>query len=227
MGIAIQCQTLSSLVFPLACIATLFAGSLLMELLSVLKSPTTKIPPSDEDGDYPPMDTTSAWLISLRTYVIAPLCEEWVFRCCLVPVFLLAGFSTGVSLAAPSIAFGLCHFHHAFEMRRHGADVTSIALVLFAQFGYTTVFGLIAGALFVSSGNALAIALAHAFCNYLGLPSLAWLHIRHPLYSWRYVLLLAHAVSIASFVWLVYPAMSSSVDAKAYPCAILPSPSSS
>lgn len=48
---------------------------------------------------------------------------------------------------------------------------SSLAIVGF-QFTYTTVFGWLATWLFLSTGHALAPALAHAACNALGVPPL-------------------------------------------------------
>lgn len=99
--------------------------------------------------------------IYLRNFVVAPLTEELVFRCCIHPVMSAAVGGVSAFWVSP-LFFGFAHLHHWFE----GVPL----VVILAQFGYTTVFGWLSTWVFVDTASALAPIMGHAFCNFMGLP---------------------------------------------------------
>eukprot|EP00045_Choanoeca_perplexa_P001748 m.21452 g.21452 ORF g.21452 m.21452 type:complete len:261 (-) comp11144_c0_seq1:11-793(-) len=97
-----------------------------------------------------------------RNFVVAPITEEWIFRCCSIPL-LAAAYGASAAVWMSPLFFGLAHLHHYFG----GTPLLHVLV----QFTYTTVFGWMSACVFVRSHSALAPMLAHAFCNYMGLPS--------------------------------------------------------
>lgn len=137
-----------------------------------------------------PVDTACTpddMLASLRTLVVAPFAEEFVFRACVIAILHDGGAAPASLVWASPLCFGLAHLHNVFHVRyappagyasTHAADqrhpprapwgiAVQIALV---QVCYTYIFGVIAAHLYVSTGTFVAPFVAHALCNYLGLP---------------------------------------------------------
>jgi prenyl protein peptidase len=98
------------------------------------------------------------WL-SLRSYVMAPLVEEIVFR--QQALLMWRCFSLSLRILGPALLFGAAHLHHA---RTNGIQTA------FIQFGYTSLFGLYAAVLWLNSGTLAAPLAAHVMCNCLELP---------------------------------------------------------
>ncbi|XP_034224555.1 CAAX prenyl protease 2 isoform X2 [Prunus dulcis] len=109
-----------------------------------------------------------------RTYVVAPLTEELVFRACMLPLLLCGGFqkSTVIFLCPIFFSLGL-------------------------QLGYTVVFGSYASFLFIQTGHFLAPLVAHAFCNFMGLPVLVA--------RGKGIVSVASVAGIVGFLWLLSP----------------------
>jgi prenyl protein peptidase len=137
----------------------------------------------------PPARRGSAW-DSARLLLVAPICEEWAFRGCMVPLLLSAtagGAAAAAAGAAPPavvagapLFFGAAHLHHLVELialggcswRRAGAQVG-------AQFCMTYAFGAYATFLFLRTRQLAAPLLAHALCNFMGAaapPRAFWPH---------------------------------------------------
>jgi len=110
--------------------------------------------------------------IGYRNIVAGPVTEEILFRSCSVPLFVIARASIPTIIFGTPIIFGLAHIHHFYEFRiTHPHTPLSSALLRSAfQFGYTTLFGAYATFLYLRTGSLLAVILAHAFCNWMGLP---------------------------------------------------------
>lgn len=68
--------------------------------------------------------------------------------------------------------FGIAHIHHFYEFTLTHPRVPYLHALLNSlfQLAYTTLFGWYANFVFVRTGNLLAVILAHAFCNWMGLP---------------------------------------------------------
>ena len=135
--LAPRCATVSAIVGPVVSIAVLFAGPLLE-----IGFRTTL---SGADAPEPHHHRSAlAWLanpVAVRSRVVAPLTEEWVFRCCTLALFHGAGTGPAASLLGTAVAFGSAHIHHFFERRREGWPPYDAALQVAMQFAYTAVFG--------------------------------------------------------------------------------------
>ncbi|EUC33968.1 hypothetical protein COCCADRAFT_4596 [Bipolaris zeicola 26-R-13] len=113
----------------------------------------------------------SSW-IGYRNFVVGPVSEELVWRSLIVPLHVLARFSGKQIVFLTPLYFGIAHVHHLYEFRITHAQVPlalAIARSLF-QFTYTSLFGFFAAFVFVRTGNVYSCVLAHAFCNWMGLP---------------------------------------------------------
>ncbi|XP_015433384.1 PREDICTED: CAAX prenyl protease 2 [Dufourea novaeangliae] len=118
------------------------------------------------------------WLGNIRTLtwwrnqVVAPLCEEWTFRACMLPL-LLQCFTPVTAIFVSSLFFGAAHFHHIVDRVREGVSLKRALLISCFQFAYTTLFGTYAAFLFVKTGHLAAPLTAHSFCNHMGFPDLS------------------------------------------------------
>lgn len=94
---------------------------------------------------------------------------------------LLARTSIPKTIFLSPVIFGLAHVHHFYEFRiTHRQVPLAAALARSAfQLAYTTLFGAYATFLFLRTGSLLAICLAHAFCNCMGLPRV-WGRVQPP-----------------------------------------------
>ncbi len=146
-----------------------------------------------------------ALLRSLRNFLAAPLAEEVVFRGCMVPLLAVRGGLGGAAaMAVSSLLFGLAHTQHLGEIlaskrRLRSDDLAAVG----TQVAFTTIFGYLASALFVSTGSLLACFSAHAACNLLGAPDFPRVAGDR-----RYAALtglgLASALALAAFATLVH-----------------------
>lgn len=110
-------------------------------------------------------------IFSLRTLVIAPFCEEFTFRACMMPI-MLQSFSLKQSCVISSLFFGIGHFHHIYSRLKNGLELKPAIIVSLFQFSYTTIFGIYSAYLFASTGHFIAPVLAHSFCNFMGVPDI-------------------------------------------------------
>ncbi|KAM3567031.1 hypothetical protein VYU27_010818, partial [Nannochloropsis oceanica] len=121
-----------------------------------------------------------------RNLVVAPLTEEIVFRACMLPLLYQASSSPS-SLDSPRaipfvkliflspLFFGLAHAHHALQRVREGLPPAQALLEVALQVAYTSIFGWHAAFLFLRTGSLLPCILTHSFCNFVGLPNLAFM----------------------------------------------------
>ncbi|KAL0710785.1 hypothetical protein Bca4012_017763 [Brassica carinata] len=134
-----------------------------------------------------------------RNLVVAPLTEELVFRACMIPLLLCAGFRIYSAIFLCPILFSLAHLNHFREMYiRHNRSYIKASLIVGLQLGYTVVFGSYASFLFIRTGHLAAPLFAHIFCNYMGLPVV--------IHSRRKGLVSAAALAgVFGFVKLLFP----------------------
>jgi prenyl protein peptidase len=148
-------------------------------------------------------ETTAELWRNVRNFVVAPLTEEIVFRGCMVPPLLSSGLSVlQVTFVAP-LFFGIAHVHHAATRLSNGERLPSVVLVTLFQFVYTSLFGSYASYVFIRTGSVLAVTVSHAYCNWMGLPDLSFVQIRHPMYQYRIILLASFLVGVFTFKWLL------------------------
>lgn len=126
----------------------------------------------------PPPQALDALVI--RNLLIAPLCEEFVFRACMITLLREEGAGTIQAVLLAPLFFGAAHLHHLYElMVFHKVGLaTGLAQVGF-QFAYTCIFGWFAAYLFLATRSIAGSVVAHQMCNYLGFPDF-WAISRHP-----------------------------------------------
>ncbi|XP_013625854.1 PREDICTED: CAAX prenyl protease 2 [Brassica oleracea var. oleracea] len=194
-------------VYPLLLTSLIYAGSLVLNLLLLLES-------CKENGGgcsfftkvrsfvqaIPACITTCASGVYFwRNLVVAPLTEELVFRACMIPLLLCAGFRIYYAIFLCPILFSLAHLNHFREMYiRQNRSYIKASLIVGLQLGYTVVFGAYASFLFIRTGHLAAPLFAHIFCNYMGLPVL--LHPRG-----KGLVSAAALAGVVGFVTLLFP----------------------
>jgi membrane protease YdiL (CAAX protease family) len=157
-------------------------------------------------------------MIFLRNLVAAPITEELVFRGLLVPI-LTIGYASikdasgehvytpfSVMIRVP-LWFAMAHVHHLIEKIRSGEKLTFVILGTLLQMTYTSIFGCIAAAFLMRTGNIYAPIASHMFCNYWGLPNTDFMsppskNRRSDLafmYPYRYLLLVMHGLGLVLF----------------------------
>jgi len=145
---------LAAVALPLALLVVLFSGSLALDHL---------------DGQ--PLGRLPSGPVAVRNLVAAPFTEELCFRAGLISYLTANGTSRAKCIWLSPTLFGLAHLHHAAELVRHqNWTVKHAILACFMQFLYTSAFGWFAAFLFLRTGHLAAVVVAHAFCNFMGLP---------------------------------------------------------
>ncbi|KAK5191828.1 CAAX prenyl protease [Exophiala xenobiotica] len=117
------------------------------------------------------VETLKSWQ-GYRNYVAGPVTEEVIFRSVLVPLHLLAKVSPTKIVFLTPLYFGIAHVHHFYEFtltHPHTPLLPALLRSVF-QFGYTTLFGWIAGFIYLRTGSIYACIAIHTFCNWVGLP---------------------------------------------------------
>lgn len=101
-----------------------------------------------------------------------PVSEEIVWRSLMVPLHLLAHFTEKQIVFLTPLYFGIAHVHHLYEFHITHPEVPMLMATLRSlfQFTYTSLFGFFATFLYLRTGNVYTCILAHAFCNWMGLP---------------------------------------------------------
>ncbi|KAG6618973.1 prenyl protein protease [Phytophthora cinnamomi] len=199
---------LQAVVIPLFMTAVLFTGSLLanaLRLLNVSKQ-------FHSNGLWFAIKNSALYysithdrLPSLRTYVLGPLTEEFVFRSCMVPLLVCAEFTVKQIILGSPLMFGAAHLHHFMEYVRHGRSPKDAALTVGFQLIYTSLFGAYATFIFLRTGHFASIFLVHVFCNVMGFPDLSFFNPESSLHPYRLVLLGAYFFGIYGFSLLLMP----------------------
>uniref|UniRef100_A0A7I4DJJ6 intramembrane prenyl-peptidase Rce1 n=1 Tax=Physcomitrium patens TaxID=3218 RepID=A0A7I4DJJ6_PHYPA len=144
-------------------------------------------------------------IFAWRNYIVGPLTEEWVFRACMVPVLLCAGYSQLKVMLLCPLYFGLAHLNHYWEtVYPENRNHKIAALITGFRFAYTTIFGWYAAFLYLRTGHLVAPLVAHIFCNVMGLPAVGDA-LESP---YNKVIGLTFLVGLGSFICLLNPATS-------------------
>ncbi|OLL22039.1 putative CAAX prenyl protease 2, partial [Neolecta irregularis DAH-3] len=118
------------------------------------------------------VDDMACW-IGWRNYVVGPFTEEFVFRGCIVSLFVLVKSSECKIIFLTPFFFGIAHLHHFYEFYLSKPELWRLGIFRSVfQFSYTTIFGWYAVFLFLRLETLWAPVIAHAFCNVMGLPRL-------------------------------------------------------
>ncbi|SGZ52428.1 CIC11C00000001557 [Sungouiella intermedia] len=118
-----------------------------------------------------------------RDHVFAPVSEELVYRAGVVSI--LRPYSSHITVYSPFL-FGLAHVHHGIQLYRDKYPVSQILLSVFVQLVYTSLFGMLANYMYISSGeNLWCPIVVHGVCNLIGFPSFD-MRENHPRWFWVY-----------------------------------------
>ena len=104
-----------------------------------------------------------------RNYVVAPFTEEFVFRACMLPIFMSC-FGLTLSVFVTPLFFGVAHLHHAIERIALGVDLKQVLFTSLFQFCYTSLFGAYGAFIFLRTGHLIGPVISHCFCNIMGFP---------------------------------------------------------
>lgn len=119
----------------------------------------------------------SVW--GFRDHVFGPITEELVYRAAVVSVLLPIADAHKITIWAPSL-FGVAHLHHGIQLLRDGVPLTDALAQVAFQFIYTTLFGILANYVYLSTQCNLWCAVAmHAAANLGSFPSFELRH-KHP-----------------------------------------------
>jgi prenyl protein peptidase len=126
-------------VYPLLLTSLVYAGSLVLKLFTLLES-------WKENGGgcssfnyirsffqtIPASVLTSASNVSVwRNFIVAPVTEELVFRSCMIPLLLCAGFRINTAIFLCPVLFSLAHLNHFREMYiRHNRSYLRASLIV-------------------------------------------------------------------------------------------------
>ncbi|CAN1820796.1 CAAX prenyl protease 2 [Linum perenne] len=148
-----------AVVYPLSLTSLMYAGSLVLKLMLVVESWREHTEQGGHIGDFAKdqlqdfrawMSSTITNVLAWRSYVVAPITEELVFRACMIPLLLCGGFKPYIVICLCPILFSLAHLNHWMELYcQHNYSFAKASLVV---------------------GHLIAPLLAHIFCNYMGLP---------------------------------------------------------
>ncbi|KAL9253701.1 CAAX prenyl protease 2-like protein [Drosera capensis] len=169
----------SAVVFPLSLTSLMYLGSFVLKFLLLLDSWRESC-----DGWISFVDVCAVLHSSLdsflaagyniltwRTFVVAPITEELVFRACMIPLLLCGGFRPYQVVFLSPIFFSLAHLNHFLEFyNRPNYSLLRASMAVGLQLGYTVLFGWYASFLFMRTGHLIAPLVTHIFCNYMGLP---------------------------------------------------------
>lgn len=163
----------------LVCMSALFFGNLmgqgLMSLVCALLG-KPMVNPVEEV-----MKGLSTWSIFVTMVVMAPVCEEFLFRKVLIDRIRLYGDKAAI--LASSVVFGLSHGN-------------------FYQFFYAFLIGLVLAYIYIQTGKLRYTIIFHMIINFLG--SIAALHIEdHPLLTTGYSILMLGAVIAGTILFFI------------------------
>lgn len=127
------------------------------------------------------------WIL-LRNYILAPLTEEVVFRCSIIPILKASGMNDRSVIWVAPLFFGFAHIHHIYLKYCQGEPLLAILLQTTIQFSYTTLFGIYASYVFLQTKSMWAVFVCHAFCNIMGLPDVSFLNRTSSFHSSRHLL---------------------------------------
>uniref|UniRef100_A0A5S6R4C8 CAAX prenyl protease 2 n=1 Tax=Trichuris muris TaxID=70415 RepID=A0A5S6R4C8_TRIMR len=150
-----------ALILPTSVTAVLFLGPWCLSLFVG--------PPSDDDEE-------DSFVMLLRNYLLAPLTEELVFRCCALRVMTMCMPWTKACLISP-LSFAFAHCHHALEKKRLGYNWQDILCTVGFQVGFCYLFGVYVSLIYLRTRHLMAAFMCHVFCNFMGFPDISLLKL--------------------------------------------------
>lgn len=111
--------------------------------------------------------------LCFKNLVVAPLLEEFIYRVCLINMFLEAKALTETeAVIYLPLFFSISHLHHIVVQRREPNFKfrTAFLLALF-KLMYTQIFGIYSGFVYIRTGSIWPAFAIHSQCNFFGFPS--------------------------------------------------------
>ena len=173
-----------SATLPLVLTASLFLGPM---YLHFLQYPSLSLLLSQASTLVYSLSSERLFLIKVRNLLLAPVCEEFIFRGCVISLLLAANLPYTALLLLSPLLFGLAHLHHLVGlMRSKGVPAAQAVAAVGFQLLHTTLFGTFAAYVYLSTGSVVACMLCHAFCNWMEFPDLGWIgNPHHPAHKRR------------------------------------------
>lgn len=111
----------------------------------------------------------SSYLITIRTLIVAPFCEELFFRAIIIAI-LKPFWSNIYCIVISSLLFSSMHLH-GYLIQNLLLNYDNFTFKESAiQFLFTGLFGIIASLNYLNTGHLITPFLLHSFCNLNGLP---------------------------------------------------------
>lgn len=111
--------------------------------------------------------------LCFKNLVVAPLLEEFIYRVCLINMFLEAKALTETeAVIYLPLFFSISHLHHIVVQRREPGFKfrTAVFLAIF-KLMYTQIFGIYSGFVYIRTGSIWPAFIIHSQCNFFGFPS--------------------------------------------------------
>ncbi|CAN1820824.1 CAAX prenyl protease 2 [Linum perenne] len=111
-----------AVVYPLSLTSLMYVGSLVHKLMLVVESWREHTEQGGHIGDFAKdqlqdfrawMSSTITNVLAWRSYVVAPITEELVFRACMIPLLLCGGFKPYIVICLCPILFSMGKFYFA------------------------------------------------------------------------------------------------------------------
>ena len=145
-------------------------------------------------------------IIFLRNYIVGPFSEEFVFRSCMIPIFI-NNFSFSQTCYLTPLYFGIAHLHHIIEGIAVNDGKRTLLSIIFEhlfQFFYTYLFGLYSSFLFLRTANFFPCFISHSFCNLMGFPNLN--ELKYSLFGYkRWLVVSLYVIGLILFLYLLKP----------------------
>jgi prenyl protein peptidase len=206
LGFPLSLSIFPALILPLILTAILFTGPLLMHFLS-LDSNNSSSTLYNTITESLHNSSEQQRLITMRNLLVAPLCEEFVFRICICTLLIAGNYSFNQTILISPILFGIAHLHHLINLvQSKGYSMQQGLFTVTFQLLYTSIFGCYASFIYLRTGHCMSVFLVHSFCNLMGFPTFDWLFSSyHPAYKYRTIILAAFMSGIIGFSYALFP----------------------
>jgi len=151
-------------------------------------------------------------LILLRNLLVGPILEEVTYRGIIARVVVSGGWSYWMTSIISPLIFGISHLHHIIDhVKSCGLTLSQAVATVTLQLGYTTLFGWYVSMVFLLTRDIKVVIFLHCFCNWMGLPTLAWL--QHKNFFLRTAMMFLFCGGLFGFGWT----FSTLLDPSIYP----------
>jgi membrane protease YdiL (CAAX protease family) len=142
-------------------------------------------------------------LFALKNLVIAPFCEEFIYRVCLINLSIESkAFTPTEAVLVLPVFFAISHLHHVIMQRKNpGFNYTKAFLVALFKLMYTQVFGIYGGFVYIWTGSIWPAFALHAHCNFFGFPSFQNFFERDYMLTDRIIAGILYVLGLVLFLW--------------------------